>query len=345
MSEKSNFLKKSENELISIVMPVKNAALYLSDCLKSIINQTIKNWELVAINDHSNDDSAAILSEFALKDDRIKSFNNNGEGIIKALQLAYSKCKGNFITRMDADDIMVENKLEVLYQALLKNGWGSLAIGQVKYFSNEVLGEGYQNYANWLNELTLYGNNFNELYKECVIPSPSWMLHKIDFEKCGGFKSETYPEDYDLCFRFYQAGLTCIPCEEIIHHWRDYPERTSRNDEHYADNRFLDLKCFYFLQLNRDENRPLIIWGAGKKGKAIAKYFIDENVKLSWLCNNENKIGHTIYGIKLQSVNNLSNFNNPQIVISVANPSEQTDIKKALNAKQFRSMDDYFFFC
>jgi len=326
-------------------MPVKNAAQYIAECLNSIVHQSFSNWELIAVNDHSIDHTFKILKEFEANEARIKIFNNEGNGIIEALRLAYKNSKGNYITRMDADDIMLPNKIETLYQNLKKYGLQHIAIGQVSYFSANKLGQGYLNYANWLNRLTENGNNYNELYKECVIPSPSWMLHKSDFDKCGAFNENTYPEDYDLCFRFYQSGLKCIPCNQVIHKWRDYPERTSRNDEHYADNKFIALKCSYFLKLNWNKERPLIIWGAGKKGKAIAKYFADKNIKFMWLCNNENKIGHIIFNVKLQSIETLSNFVNPQIIIAIANPMEQKHIKKTLLNKKLRSMNDYFFFC
>ncbi|MCW9041214.1 MAG: glycosyltransferase, partial [Flavobacteriales bacterium] len=82
--------------MISIIMPVKNTSLYLSECLNSIINQTEKNWELIAVNDHSTDNSKEILASFANQDNRIKVWDNTGNGIIDALQLAYSKSSGTF---------------------------------------------------------------------------------------------------------------------------------------------------------------------------------------------------------------------------------------------------------
>ena len=68
------------------------------------------------------------------------------------------------------------------------------------------------------------------------------MVHREDFDKCGGFQSNIYPEDYDLAFRFYRKGLTPIKCDEVLHYWRDYANRTSRTHEHYSDNTFLDIK-------------------------------------------------------------------------------------------------------
>jgi len=96
--------------MISIVMPMRNALPYLDECVRSIINQTYKSWELIVVNDHSTDLSYDVLSEFSKQDKRITILNATGKGIINALQQAYSKTSGTYITRMDADDIMPEQK-------------------------------------------------------------------------------------------------------------------------------------------------------------------------------------------------------------------------------------------
>jgi len=329
--------------LISIVIPVRNGEKYLKECLDSIVNQTIINWELIIVNDNSTDATVAILNEYAKKESRIICLNNKGKGIIDALQTGYSKSTGNLITRMDADDIMTDNKLEVLSANLLKSGVGHLATGKVKYFAEE-LGDGYKNYEIWLNSLIKKGINYQEIYKECVIPSPCWMVFREDFDKTGGFKPNIYPEDYDLCFRFYKQKLKVIPENKTLHHWRDYSARTSRTDENYADNFFLDLKMNYFLELDYNPNRPLEVWGAGRKGKEIAKSLITKNIDFHWVCNNKNKIGKDIYGKIMQAESEIFSVENPQIIVAVGNLKEQNIIKKIVESKGLKPNLDYFFF-
>jgi len=326
-------------ELVSILLPVKNTAAYLIQCLDSILLQSYSNWELLAINDHSLDNSKNILLEYASRDTRIKVLDNEGTGIINALRLAYEHCKGEYITRMDSDDKMARGKLESLSNNLYKNGLGTIAIGQVKYFSDTSLGNGYQQYEQWLNQLTKQGTNYQEIYKECVIPSPCWMVHRADLNRCGAFQSDRYPEDYDLCFRFYQQGLTIIPCNQILHYWRDYPTRTSRTDAHYADNRFLEIKLDYFLQLDHQKNRPLVIWGAGKKGKWIAQRLLEQNISFHWICDNPKKVGKEIYGCLLKETAFRKALIQPQYIVAVANKLEQIAITKQLEGM------DFFFFC
>jgi len=335
----------AENKLISIVMPAKNAASYLDDCLDSIFMQTINEWELLVVNDHSTDDTVLMLEKYALQDSRIKVLHNQGKGIIEALRLAYSYASGNFITRMDADDLMAKHKLETMRAQLVDYGIGHIALGQVKYFSEKTLGDGYKKYELWLNELISKANSWKDLYKECVIPSPCWMVHRHDFEKAGAFNSDYWPEDYDLCFRFYQAGLKPIASDEVLHHWRDYDDRTSRNDPHYSDNRFLDLKCHYFVKLGLSQKKNLVLWGAGKKGKAIASHLNEYKVKFRWLSNNEKKIGKDIYGRVLESQSEIRSIENPLVVIAVANQQEQAEIRNILEDLGLEWGFQFLFFC
>lgn len=328
--------------LISILLPVKNTADYLPACLDSILNQSISNWELIAINDNSTDNSPIILKTYAQKDQRIKVLDNRGKGIIAALRLAYQNSTGIYITRMDSDDRMAAEKLKMLLNAL--SNQGQLAVGQVQYFSATQLGAGYQKYEQWLNQLSVQGNNFQEIYKECVIPSPCWMVHRNDLDRCGAFEADRYPEDYDLCFRFYQHGLQVIPADKVLHYWRDYPNRTSRTDAHYSDNRFLAIKMFYFLKLDYQQTRSLVLWGAGKKGKWMAQYLVQQQIPFQWICNNPKKIGKDIYGQVLGDAAKFKDLDKAHFIVAVANEAAQQEIYSSLEKVGVLGRD-FFFFC
>jgi glycosyltransferase involved in cell wall biosynthesis len=331
--------------LISILIPFKNTATYLPECLESIRQQSYTNWEVCAVNDHSSDTSMELLESWSQRDPRFKVATNPGTGIISALRKALEMSSGKLITRMDSDDIMVDDKLERLATPLLQTGLGHLAIGGVRYFSERGIGAGYARYERWLNDLTAAGNNYSELYKECVIPSPCWMTFREDLLLSGAFNEDRYPEDYDLAFRFYKAGLKCLPCNEILHNWRDYDERTSRNHEHYAQNYFLKIKLHYFLELHHQALRPLTLWGAGAKGKEIARDLTAKNVPFHWLCDNPKKIGKKIYDIPLLHFNEIEKMDNPQCIITVANEDAQDEIRAFMQQRAYQSMQDYFFFC
>lgn len=331
--------------MISILVPFKNTSQFIAECLDSILKQTYSNWELIIIDDHSTDESYSIVEGFATRDSRIQLHKNKGSGIIDALQLAYSKSKGNIITRMDSDDIMSLNKLQIMHDDLVNHGKGHISLGLVKYFSEEGINEGFSNYEKWLNALTEKGSNYSEIYKECVIASPCWMIHREDFDNCGAFNSKIYPEDYDLVFRFYKHNIKCIPSSKLLHHWRDYSYRSSRVQNNYAHDMLLKLKLHHFLKLDYNPSKTLVIWGAGHKGKFSTSYFIVHNIDFVWICDNPKKIGKHIYNQELHDFKYLETIQNPQSIITVANSRAQKEIKAYLRNQNMVPMVDYFFFC
>lgn len=325
-------------------MPVRNAQPYLDECLNSILNQTYSDWELIAVNDHSTDYSESLLKEYASKNKRITCFQNSGSGIIDALNTGYSYAKGRFVTRMDADDIMPLNKLELLSTILQDAGPGHLSTGKVRYISENELGDGFKKYENWLNQLCDKDAHFEDIYKECVIPSPCWMMYKEDFESIGAFDSQSYPEDYDLCFRMYENKIKVVPSSEVLHIWRDHGARASRNDENYSDNRFLELKVKYFLRNDFGSGESLIVWGAGKKGKRIAQLLLDNDIDFLWVTNNDKKIGKHIYSKILTHPKILTAFDKPRsIILAVANEDEQNEINGFI--KQCNNSNTVYTFC
>ena len=334
-----------QKPLISILTPFKNTEKFLAECLDSILNQSYTNWELLIVDDGSSDSSYDLVSTYSKSEKRIKLLKNQGNGIIDALKLAFKHSEGQYITRMDSDDIMHSDKLKIMLDLLLKNGKQHVALGLVKYFGSEGISNGYARYESWLNDLTKVGRNYSEIYKECVIPSPCWMIHRDDLIKCDAFNPNRYPEDYDLTFRFYKHQINCIPSNQIIHQWRDYSTRTSRTHEHYAQNYFLDIKLYYFLELDYDNSRPLTIWGAGNKGKTIAKLLIEKQVPFYWICDNQKKIGKHIYNQELLNFDYLQHIVNPQCIVTVANANAQEDIRLYFNRNAMVTMKDYFFFC
>ena len=326
-------------------MPAHNAEKYLESCLESIIRQDHQDWELIAVDDGSEDRTLEILNQFKEKESRIKCISQDKAGIIPALQMAYSKTKGKFICRMDADDVMPEQKFSSMLQAWTAVGKGHLITGKVSYFSEQPLGDGYLRYANWINNLVDSDVHYKQIYRECVIPSCAWLIHRTDFEKCGGFQSDIYPEDYDLCFRFYQHRIKVVPIDQILHFWRDHSLRSSRNDPNYLDNNFLNIKLRYFINIELNSKQKVTLWGAGKKGKEMAKLLLENNIEFDWLTNNARKAGKDIYGKTLKVIDLGTNeIVSQKIILAIAGPEDQAEVKTDLEKIGKKQGVDFFFF-
>ena len=326
-------------------MAARDTAPYLEECLDSILLQTYENWELIAVNDHSIDRTREILDAYASKDSRIKVLDSKREKLIPALKEGYKHVTGDLINRMDSDDRMPKDKLESLVVEWKKYGKGTVIAGGTKHFVDEgEVGGGFLRYEQWLNEVAKNGTHYEEIYRECVIPSHCWMIHREDFDKVGGFEPEVYPEDYDLCFRFYKAKLKVVGLDKVLHFWRDRMERISRTWEEYKDVRYFSLKLHYFLEIDHELSRPLVLWGAGKNGKDMAKLLLERGVNFHWICDNENKIGRDVYGIIMESIELIPKLENPQIMITVASPKDKVLIREQLISWGKAPVEDFWFF-
>ncbi len=312
--------------MISILTPFRNAEPYFAECLQSIIDQTYDNWELILVDDTSTDNSYATALAFREKDTRIKLFTNDVPGLIHALRLAYNYTSGQFITRMDADDIMPSNKLMDLNNTLTSKGRGHVAVGFVKYFSEQKLGEGYTFYENWLNQLTEKENNYSEIYRECVIPSPNFLIHKSDLENINAFHPDIYPEDYDLAFRMYKNDFKVISTNSLTHYWRDHQNRSTRTQEHYQILNFIPLKVKHFVEIDYAPSKTLVLWGAAKKGKLIARQLIQRNIPFKWVTENPQRIGHNVYDVIIEDGKDYCSKGDLQVIVAVSNRTEQEEI-------------------
>lgn len=326
-------------------MAVKDTAPYLHDCINSIINQTYQNWELIAVNDHSSDATPEILEAFAKADPRIRVFDSDGYKLIPTLQCGYREVKGTLVNRMDSDDKMPDYKIQVLVDEWHKYGKGHVIAGGTEHFVDEgEVGDGFLRYERWLNEVACTSTHYKQIYKECVIPSHCWLIHKEDFDAVGAFDPIVYPEDYDLCFRMYRHGLNVIGIDVILHYWRDRSNRISRTWEEYKDNRYFDLKMRFFFEIDRDTSRPLVLWGAGRNGKDMAKIIQQYGDTFYWVSNNQKQLGKDIYDVRMQSFEDVPSIANAQIMIVVSSPEGKKEIQDLLDSWGKVAVKDYWFF-
>ena len=252
---------------LSIITPVKNAEKWLTACIESVRSQDYQDWEWIFVDDHSSDNTSEILRSVIAADRRIQYHHNPGTGILPSLQKALSLCRGKMLTRMDADDLMPPGRLQLMVERLSVAPVQSVVTGLVEYFSNESISEGYRKYQDWLNHNLQSDNPWQNIYRECIIASPNWMIRRLDLEDAGGFDDLSYPEDYDLCFHWYRKKYKLEVIPQVTLLWREHPERISRNSPDYGQQSFFELKLRRFLEIDYNPQRPLCLWGAGKKAR------------------------------------------------------------------------------
>ena len=296
-------------------MPVKNAAIWLDECLLSIVEQSFTSWELIAVDDGSSDNSYAVLTQWAVRDARIRVVKNKEQGIIPALDTAYQLTQGSFITRMDADDKMPTNKLALFFENMNKANPKTIVTGWVNYFSDFPISKGYLAYEKWLNQRCNENDHWNHVYRECVVASANWMTHKSNIDAIGGFKSLIYPEDYHMVLKWKEKQLDIISINEITHLWREHPERTSRNSDDYQQEAFFSIKIKHFISHEISSNDNLVVLGTGRKGKLTADLLQQNGIEFTWIENQEETT--ELKNKKVYPVKQMSLITNPKVLIAV----------------------------
>ena len=128
------------SNLISVVMPVKDASSTLKDSIESVLNQTFKDFEFLILDDFSDDKSMEIIQRYKQLDSRIKVFKNKKNlGLTKSLNKLVSKSCGSFIARQDADDISVKTRFEKQVRALLNSDYKFVVSRAKSLQSNKLI--------------------------------------------------------------------------------------------------------------------------------------------------------------------------------------------------------------
>lgn len=177
--------------LVSIIMPAYNAEKTISQSIESVIAQTYSNWELIIVNDNSNDQTSAIIKFFSDNDIRIKSYINEGNyGPAYSRDLAISKCRGQYICFLDSDDLYYPNKIESqLYFMTSKN----YLISYHYYDIVDSYGKQIKIENNSVSILNYHNNHFERGLGYCLtFMIQKSICHKIHFMDCNIKVAEDY---------------------------------------------------------------------------------------------------------------------------------------------------------
>ena len=248
---------------VSVLMPVRNARATVAAAIQSVLAQTAADWELVIVDDGSTDGTSEILERFAREDARIVLIRQKAAGITEALQDGCAACRGDFIARMDADDVMDARRLELQRRFLMEHEDCGLVSCQVRFGGTEA---GYAAHVEWVNSLRTAEAMSVRRFVEAPVAHPSVMFRRRLIAMHGGYRSGDFPEDYELWLRWLEAGVGFGKVEEALLTWNDPPQRLSRTDGRYSVEAFYAMKCGY-LQRWLDAHaagRDVWLWGAGR---------------------------------------------------------------------------------
>lgn len=218
-----------ENEpLVSVIMSEYNTNInLLKESIKSILNQTYTNLELIIIDDCGKNDVKKIVSEF--QDERIKIYRNEkNSGLTYSLNKAINLSRGKYIARMDTDDFSYIDRLEIQVKFMEEHTEYDIIGTNVDYYDgNLIWGRSHE-----CGEVTR-----NKILNSCPLTHPSVMYKKNIIEKIGGYLNYKRSEDYATWIELFLIGAKIYNIPEITVRYHlsldDYKKRTLKKRKEF----------------------------------------------------------------------------------------------------------------
>lgn len=282
---------------VSILMPVRNEEPYLPAALRSLYAQSLRDWELVAVDDGSSDRTPDILAAATSHDRRVRVIRLEGGGLVAALNAGLEACRAPLLARMDGDDISHPNRLEAQTAYLEAHPDTGLVACSFRHFPRTSLKQGMLDYENWQNALQGHDLIMKDLFVESPFVHPGIMTRRAVLKELGGYHDCGWAEDYDLWLRMAAAGVRFAKLPDKLFFWRDHPERATRTMNEYSSNAFRSCKLHHLRAGFLKEHNEVVMAGAGIEARAWQRLLAASGIRVThWLDVDPRKIGRTLHG-------------------------------------------------
>ena len=286
--------------LVSVLMPCFNAADTLPQALQSLANQTLSDYEIIAVDDGSQDETPRILADWATQDPRLTVLSRRRAGIVDALNAGLVACRASYVARMDADDHAYPERLEKQVEYLQAHPETAVLSCRVVGFPQDGVRQGFRIYIDWLNALLTDEDIRREIFVESPLPHPSVVYRRQAVVEVGGYQDHGWAEDYDLWLRLYLAGARFAKLPQVLLAWREHPTRLTRTDSRYSLENFLRAKAHYLALGPLVGRDAVIIWGAGMMGRRLSKHRTRQGAPLvAYIDIDPRKSGRTLRGLPI----------------------------------------------
>lgn len=281
---------------VSILMPVRNEERFLPAALASLKAQSFTDWELLAVDDGSTDGTTAILAA-AAADPRVKVVQNQGSGLVAALNSGLALCQAPLVARMDGDDICHPQRLARQLAMMAADGGIGLVAASFCHFPRQQLKIGMLAYEEWQNSLVSHEQIMADMFVESPFVHPGVMFRKDVVTGVGGYREMGWAEDYDLWLRLAAAGVKFARTAEPLVYWRDRPERATRTMAEYSGDAFRRCKLHHLQSGFLQGVTEVTLAGAGKEGRAWQRLLAAAGIGLArWVDVDPKKHGRVLHG-------------------------------------------------
>lgn len=297
--------------LISVIIPVYNAAATLSQALASLWAQTsapeapLPSFEVIAVDDGSTDDSLLILEEARRAHSRLVVLHRQHEGISRALNSALGMARGRYLARMDADDIAHPQRLALQYAHLEDVSDLHLSACTIEFGGDREKAHGFAHFVDWQNTLCSHEAILRNRFRDTPICHPSVLFRREAVELFGGYREGDFPEDWEMWLRWLDAGARMEKLSVNLLKWNDSSTRLTRVDRRYSEVACDRLRAYWLSrELNRSNPFHPRVWviGAGKVARRRLSHLWRIGIEpVAFIDIDPRKIGNVVGGVPVVS--------------------------------------------
>lgn len=215
--------------LVSVVIPVYNAELFLTQAVDSVLGQTYGNIEIILVDDCSQDGSRQIMKAYADRDRRIHLlFNDKNRGVAQTRNIGIQAAAGEYIALLDSDDIWIKSKLEKQISLMQEKR------ADVGYGSMDLIDEDGKKIKTFFVPST---TNYQEMLTRCYF-SCSTVVIRASLLKTHLFREDFYHEDYLLWLEMLALNVTAVGVSDVVAYYRQIRGSRSHGKMKAAINRW-----------------------------------------------------------------------------------------------------------
>lgn len=219
---------------LSVLLPVRDAAPWLPATLASLARQTFRDFEIVAVDDGSRDDSLAVLRRAAEREPRLRVIATPPRGLPLALNTALAAARAPLVARQDADDLAHRERFALQAAHLAHHPRTAVVGTRLRLFPRGAWGIGMQRWLAWHNALLTHEEMAGDALIDSVLAHGTACARREALDAVGGWAERGWAEDMDLWLRMLAAGFRFAKLPRTLYAWRQHPGSATRRDPRYT---------------------------------------------------------------------------------------------------------------
>lgn len=323
---------------VSVLLCTYNGMPFLREAVDSVLASVGCDFELVVVDDGSEDNTRHFLS--TVNDPRLRVFYlDDNSGIATAANFGITQCRADLIARLDADDRMPAGRLKSQVRFLRLNPDIGVVASRAELTQSDFRQDGYRLYVEWSNRLLSDQDMRAQRFRDSPVINPSVCFRKELADHFGGYRKDV-PEDYEFWLRLWERGIRFAKLKETGVIWRDHASRLTRNHSDYSEESFAKVKTEYFALEWKRRPKPVLIWGKSRNARDWHRRLVSAGIQVKGFIDFDEGEWKSL---PVRSIEQALAMDEIFYLIAVRDRKGVNKIFRALSVAGKKPAEDYYF--